>query len=133
MKYANLNFYEELSDQTAEKMSGGATYTFKNRNVRSGIQFSILGASGQVIQAGTLQPFSFLLPGDTVTLNIPERKVTVLYDSDSSYGGVSPRKIETTPGESFFYNFITIAGSEVVALSTPKDGISFDSPNLPIG
>ena len=130
MKYANLNLYEELSDKTAEKMSGGATYTFKNRDVSS-IQFTILGACGQVIQAGILQPFWF--SGDTVTLNIPERKVTVLYDSDSSNGEVSPRQTETTPGESFFYNFITFAGTEVVVLSTPKDGISFDSPTLPIG
>ncbi|RCJ42515.1 hypothetical protein A6769_37360 [Nostoc punctiforme NIES-2108] len=131
MKYANLNLYEELSDQTAEKMSGGATYTFKNRDVSSNIQFTVLGACGQVIQAGMLQPFWF--SKDTLTLNIPERKVTVLYDSDSSADGVSLRKIETSPGESFFYNFITFAGSKVVVLSTPKDGISFDSPTLPIG
>ncbi|MEH2171270.1 hypothetical protein [Nostoc sp.] len=131
MKDANLNLYEELSDQTTEKISGGATYTFKNRNVGPDIKFTVLGACGKVIQAGTLQPF--WSSGDTVTLNIPEQKVTVLYDSDSSNAGVSPRQIETTPGESFFYNFLTFAGFEVVALSTPEDGISFNSPTLPIG
>lgn len=130
MKYAKLNLYEELSPQTAEKVNGGATYTFKNRNVGS-IQFTILESCGKVIQMGMLRPFSF--SGDIVTLNIPERKVTVLYDFDSSDGEVSPRQTETTPGESFFYNFLTFAGSEVVVLSTPKDGISFDSPTLLIG
>ncbi|MHC5771595.1 MAG: hypothetical protein ACYTXI_39800 [Nostoc sp.] len=130
MKFAKFNLYEELTTQTAEKLNGGATYTFKNRNVGS-IQFTILGSCGKVIQTSILRPFSF--SGDIVTFNIPERKVTVLYDSDPSEGGVSTTQSETTPGESFFYNFLTFAGFEIVALSTPEDGISFDSPTLPMG
>ena len=72
----NLDLWEELEDKTAEKISGGAIFSFVNRTV---FPIDVTLVNGVIKQTTTIQPSSEF---GTQTVNIPgTNQITVQFDA----------------------------------------------------